>query len=112
MAVEEREEVIDQPGVRLIAGNGGFEDVGVADALHTPQRLLFLQALDHRPHRAECRPHLLWQSLMDLTDRARTARPEDFHDAELEPAQRGTPRHMSTTIVADLTTYVAEWQEE
>jgi hypothetical protein len=34
-------------------------------------------------------------------------RPQYLHDAKFQPAQRGASRHIVTTIVADLTTYVA-----
>src|SRR6186997_1851034 len=49
---------------------------------------------------------------MNLADRGGAVRPQDLHDAELQPAQRRASRHISTTIVADLTTYVARMQEE
>src|SRR5688572_9211239 len=93
--------------MRLIAGNGGFEDVRGADPLHTPECLFLLQPVDHRPYRSECRSSLFWQGLVDLADGTGAARPQHLHDAEFEPAQCRTSCHLETTMVADLTTYVA-----
>src|SRR5262245_10204861 len=50
MTVEKREQVADQPGVRLVTGNDSVEDVRVADAFHAPERLFLLEAVHHRPH--------------------------------------------------------------
>src|SRR5688572_33339651 len=102
MTVKEREQVIDQARVRLIAGNGGLEDVRGADPLHAPERLFLLQPVDHRPYGSECRSSLLGQGLVDLANGTGAARPEHLHDAELEPTQRRAARHTSTTIVADV----------
>src|SRR5262245_14767876 len=106
MTVEQREQVIDQPGVRLVAGDDGVEDVRVADPLHAPERLFLFEAVDHRLNGRERGLDLVGPGVVNFAHGTRAARPERLHDAELEPAQCRPSCHAETTIVADPTTYV------
>src|SRR4051812_26881495 len=72
--------------------------------------MLLLQPVHHCLDRREVRTTFVGKSLLDLAHRAAAASPGHFHDPQLETAQTRAARHMLTTIVADLITYVVRMQ--
>src|SRR5688500_5981800 len=106
MAVEQRQQVVDQSRVRLVTSDRGLEDVRVADSLDAPQRTFLLQPIHHRLHAGVGGPSLLRQRFVNLADGTGTMGPQRFHDAELDAAQRRSSCHRPTTTMVDLTTYV------
>jgi hypothetical protein len=74
-AAEQAEQVVDQAPVRRVAADHGLEDVRVADFLGATNHLLAFQAVHHGLHRGVGGPAALREGIVDLTDRARAARP-------------------------------------
>ena len=79
--------VVDQPPLRARARDGGLENVGVADFLHPPDRLLGLEPVDHRLDGGVGRPVLLGKRLLDFAHRQGAARQQRVHDLHLELRQ-------------------------
>src|SRR5262249_38074513 len=80
---------VDQPILRRITRDRGFEDVGVADALDATQSALALHAVDGRLHGGVGRALGFRECFLDFADGTRAASPKDFHDLQFELGEFG-----------------------
>src|SRR5579872_5473083 len=77
-ATENRQQLVHEAPLRIVARDHGLENVGVADALDAAERLLPFQAIDDRLHSRVSGSAKLGKRLLNLSNGARTLLPECF----------------------------------
>src|SRR5437588_1427225 len=86
---EQVQQVINQPTVRRLAREDGFEDVRVADFLDSAQHLLAFHAVHRGLHRGIGRAAPLGKRFLNLADRGRATAPKRFHNLKFQLRQFG-----------------------
>ena len=104
-SAEKSQQVVNQAALRGLFGDGGFEDVRVADFLHAAQRQFAFQPINGGLDGGIGGPAMLGKSLLDLADGEKAVGPERLHDLELELGEfwmrhgDGTTLGCNTTIL-------------
>src|ERR1044071_4194428 len=89
LAAEKGEEFIYQSAVRIIARDGSFEYVGIADALHNPHSPLGFQPVDRGLDRCVGGPPRFGEGLLNLANRAWPPGPDHLHDLQFQLGKPG-----------------------
>src|SRR5687768_6495610 len=105
-AAEKAQEIVDQPPLRGVARDGGFEDVRVADLLQPADRLLSFEPVDHRLHRGVGGTVFLGKRFLNLAHRRGAARPERLHYLQFQLRQSGEGHWIAPIRVVISTTRV------
>ncbi len=109
-AAEECQQLVDQAALGIFAGDGGLENVGVADSLDTTQGLLPFQAIDSGLHGGVSRPARLGKCLLNFPNGARAFLPERLQDLQFESGQFREGASQSNCVEIDSTMMIVRLQ--
>src|SRR5580658_2426497 len=77
---KQRQQVIDQPSLRSLAGNRGRKDVEVRDLLHSTDDIFIFQPINGGLDGRIGGPSLEGKGLLNLANRAFSSRPKRLHN--------------------------------
>lgn len=86
---EQAEQIVDQAALSFVAGDYGFEDVGVADFLDAAKGFFGFEAIDGGLDGGVGGTVFCGEGFLNFADGGDAVVPEGFHDLEFEAAEFG-----------------------